>query len=483
MSSGRQSISIEVEDLKLIESGAYGDQFLRPYVTELKGGLLDKIDERVSKSRRFTPSILSSIANQFIVPDYQTRGLIDIPNGWGTRRGRFVMTLLIKLPTGDKMRQVVMGYTNSVGFTERNVDPEMDFYVNNTFMLMRRTVRGRDGRTDVTWVPAHINDVLSDADNSGLRRRGDTLYTMRPEDVYSGIDLSENLRMANEMIDTRLTLSRKAIKSDSKNRLGHHFMSRVLTGRQKALDHEDYANAATEINASAQGYVTENFASDDLFLETMTRIRGTNNTEDHFTFRDLIRMDNDVEHRTDTMVFSDPNVRHATNYRDDDINDLAGQEEWDRVAALIGIAVPALMLENGIHNIAFQVHNRGRGGEWEFIPANAKSLVQDMDISEQIEIFEDRLIDELLVPITGGNMYDIGLDVKCRSFGEVDFTMYWDGTNHGRYVIPVFTNSKASPIVTNDRDDVLQMSKNFNDLFEHFLPATALGGGRFNNDY
>lgn len=472
----RQNIKMYVEELLLIESGSYVNQFMRPYVTELKGGLIDKLDERFQKSRRFTPSILAGIANQFMVPDYRTRGVIEIPNGWSTRRGRFVMTIAIELPTGDRLRQVVMGYTNSVGFTERNVDPHMDFYVNNTFMLVRRTKRDRDGRQEYVWTPQDVNDVLSDCDNSGLRRETPELYTMRPEDVYSGIDLHENLHLVDDMTDTRLILNKNAIKSRSSNRIGQTFMSNVLTGRQKAIDNESYSNASHGANATAQGYVTEAYATDDMFLEAMRSIRGTNMTEDNFTFRDLISFDRDVENRVETSVLNNE-ARSQTNYRDDDVNDLAGQEEEDRVAALIGIATPALMLEHGIHGISFQAHNRGRGNSWDFIPSNARSLIKDVDISSFIEEFGERYIDELLMPITGGNLFDVAIDVRCRAFGEVDFTLFWDGTNHGRYVIPVFTNSKASPIVTDNRQDVLKMSKDFSDLFEHFLPANTIGGG------
>lgn len=472
----RQDIKVDVEELTLIESGQYGDQFMRPYVTEVKGGLMDKIQERFSKSKRFTPSILASIANQFIVPDYRVRGLIEIPHGWGTRRGRFILTLSIRLGTGDRLRQVVMGFTNSVGFTPKNTDPEMEFYVNNTFMLHERTMRDRDGRSKVMWVPSNSNDVIADSDNSGLRRRSSTLFTMRPEDVYSTLDSSQTSKLVDDLTDLRTTLSKNAIKSSTSNRLGSRFMAKVLHGRQKAIDNEDYANAAVEINASAQGYVAEAYSSDDIFLSMISNIRGTTMTLDNFTMRDLLQIDPDADRRTDRMLLDDDAVA-MTRYDEDDINVLSGGEEWDRVAALVGIAVPALMVEHGIHDIAFKAHNQMVGNEWLFLPENARSLVRGMDISPFIDQFEERLIDELLMPVTGGNRYDIGLEVTCRAFGEIDFTMFWDGSRRGRYVIPCFTNSRASPIITDSTDDVKNMARDFNDLFDEFLPADTLGRG------
>lgn len=465
----RNDLKIWVESLDVIESGVYREQFLRPYVTEVKGGIIESIEERYAKARRFTPSILAEIANQFIVPDYRTRGIIEIPQGWGSRRGRFILTLMIEMGTGDRIKQVVLGYTDSVGFTTRNIDRDMEFYVNNTFLLKESMVRTSSGRAERMYVPLHTNDVLSDRDNAGLRKRGPQMYTMRPEDVYSALDSEQTIDLVDDLTDLRTTLSKNAIKSSTSNRLGSQFMAKVLHSRQRALENEEYAKSAVDINATAQGYVQESYASDDIFLRTISNIRGLSTTVDNFTFKDLLVIDPDAEDRTNPMRL-DNEAKAMTAFQDES-NVLDGEEEEDRIAALVGIAVPALMLECGIHQISFQVHNQEIGGEWSFLPANARSFVKKMDVAPFIDRFEERLIDELLVPITGGGRYDIGLDLHCRAFGEVDFTMFWDGRNQGRYVIPVFTNSLASPIVTDTRDDVRKMSRNFNDLFDHFLSA------------
>lgn len=470
----RQNIKIEVEDLILAESATYTDQFMRPYVSEVKGSLIEKLEERLAKSKRFTPSILANIANQFVVPDYQARGVIEIPHGWSTRRGRFILVLNIILATGDKLRQVIMGYTNSVGFTTRNVDPKMEFFINNMFMLHETVRRDRDGRTTRIWIPSQTNDVLSDRDNSGIRGRGEKLYTMRPEDIYSALDAEQTTDLVGDVIDTRTTLSTMAVKSSSANRLGSRFMSRILDSRQKAVDNESYSNASFETNATAQGYASESYASDDLFLNAMASISGVDRITDNFLYQDLMGLDPDID-RKHRLFLLDDEALATTNYRQDDVNDLSGQEEHDRVAAIIGIAVPALMVEHGIHNLSFETHNQLVGGEWDFAPQGAGSLVRNLDVTPFLQQFETRLIDEVLVPVTGGNQYDIGLKLKCRAFGEIDFTMYWDGYNHGRYVIPTFTNALASPIVTDNRNDLRNMARNFNSLFDELLPVT-LGG-------
>lgn len=331
MRNTRTDVTIYVEELILIESGTYNDQHLRPYVTEVSGGLIDQVEKRFSKSRRFTPAILSSIANQFMVPDYHTRGVIEIPHGWSTRRGRFILTLELKIGTGDKLRQVIMGYTNHVGFTTRNVDPDLEFYVNSTFMLSEQTVRTGSGYRRI-WMPTGTNDVLSDRENAGLRRRSEELFTMRPEDVYSALDAEQTHELVDDVTDLRTTLSKAAVKSRTSNRISSRFMGRVLSSRQKAIENAEYGGSVLDINASAQGYAAESFATDDLFLRRISAVQGSNLTLDHFTFGDLERIDPDADDRTETMLL-DNEAKAITAY-DRDTRELGGQEEEDQVAAL-----------------------------------------------------------------------------------------------------------------------------------------------------
>lgn len=473
----RQDIKIYVENLYLVESPTYHDLPMRPYVTQIEGSLIDRIEERYSKARRFTAPMLADIASQFLVPDNRTRGVIEIPNGWGSRRGRFVLTLDIQIGTGDRLKQMVVGYTNSVGFTTRNVDPDMEFYVNNTFMLSQRRVRTDHGYR-MMYVPTEINDVVSDRENAGLRRRNDEVYTMRPEDVFSTIDAGQSLDHVEELTDLRTTLNKNAIKSSIGNRISSRFMSSVLSSRQKAIENTDYGSSVLDINGSAQGYAMDAYATDDVFLRAISNIRGLTTTVDNFTYRDLLKIDPEADDRTTPNLLDDNSL--STSRHEQETTRLDGQEEEDRVAAIIAMGVPALMIESGLMSLRFQAHNQDADERYTFIPTKATSFIQDTSLEPFVDKFRERFIDEVVHPLTGGDRYDIGLDVHVRAFGDIDFTMYWDGADRGRYVLPCFCSSLASPILTSDRRDVRTMAKRFDELFDQFLPNSLAGGG-YNN--
>lgn len=478
----RQDITIYVVELVLMESGSYGDQFMRPYKTELKGPMIDRIQERFEKTRRFTPALLASIANQFMVPDTRPRGVIEIPHGWNERRGRFILTIEIKLATGGKIRQVIMGYTNSVGFTISKVDHDMEFFINNMYILTERQIETRNGyRTE--YYPSHMNDVLSDRDNAGIRNRHERRYTIRPEDIFSTIDASQSHALVDDLTDIRITLNKGAIKSRMSNRIGSRYMAGVLNSRQKALENNsDYAGTSIDHNSTAQGYSQESYASDDVFLQAISNLRDLARTVDNFTMGDLLKIDPDADRRTDLNLFDD-DAAAITRYSSQEINRLDGQEEEDRVAALIAVAVPALMFELGIHTINFQVHNQGIGHSFVFEPSKADSLIRNMTIGPMVDIFEDRLIDELLLPLTADNQFDIGIKLNCRVFGEIDFTLYWDGKNRGRYVLPCFCNALSSPVLTDEIGDVKKAARDFTSLFDEILPDSIIGRNDTSKDY
>lgn len=478
----RQDLKIYVVELVIMESGSYSDQFMRPYKTELKGGMIDKIQERYEKARRFTPAMLASIANQFMVPDARARGVIEIPHGWNERRGRFILTIEIKMGTGGAIRQVIMGYTNSVGFTISKVDHDMEFFINNMFVLTERQVETRNGwRTE--YHPSHMNDVLSDRDNAGLRNRSDRRYTIRPEDIFSTIDASQSHALVDDLTDIRITLNKGAIKSRMSNRIGSRYMSSVLQSRHKALDNNsEYGHTSVDSNTTAQGYIQESYASDDVFLQAISNLRDLSRTVDNFTMRDLLDIDPEADRRMTLNKFDEDGLGR-TRYSSQEINRLDGGEEEDRVAALIAAAIPALMFELGIHSIRCQVHNQGIGHAFEFEVISAESLIQGMQIGPMVDRFEDRLIDELLTPITADNRFDIGIKLTCRVFGEIDFDLFWDGKNRGRYVLPCFCNSLSSPIITDDIHDVKNATRDFTSLFDEILPDSIIGRNDSSKDY
>lgn len=468
--ANRRDLKFYVDQLDIIESGEFEDQYLRPFQTSVKGDLIDSIEERLSSTRgRFTSSILSSIAYQFMVPDARPHGLIQVPNGWSERRGRFVMTVIIELPNGEKMMQMLIGYTSHTGWTRTAIDMDLEFYVNNSFMLRECTTRGRDGRIETLWVPMSPAEVLSDHHSTGLRGRGNKLYSMRPEDVFSAIDSEGLADLTDELTDLRTTLSRSVQTSRTSNRIAPRFMTDVLESRRKASSNNgEFGHTAQDLNSSAQGYVTELMAHQDLFLSAISDIVGDNRIVDNFQYRDLVDLDPHVD-KVAEYNFLDAESKARTDYRNGHYDPNDGQEEEDRIAALIAYAIPALALECGIARCHVSATSMDRFEPLVVFLTDARSFARDIDMTEFILRMEERTKDELLAAISENGRIPVEFKAMCWVNGDIEITLNWDNRPTLRKVFPCFMNSKSSPIITDSQDDLRHMARDFASLFNTFM--------------
>jgi len=480
-----RDVQFFIDELQVIETGEFNDLFLRPYRTNMNSTVKDTLEQKLATSNnRFTPSVLASIANQFIVPDQTPRGLVQIPGGWSERRGRFVMIVNLRFPTGEDMVQMLIGYTENREFSTKHIDHRMLLTVNNSFTMIKKQRRMGNGQYETYYVPNNPKDILADRDSGGLRRRSDRLFTIRPEDIFSVRDANNIDKLVDDMTDLRTTLSRGAVTSSSRNRISSNFMSRVVDSRRKAIENnEDFANSTVDIDASAQGYVAEDTAINDMFLRHMSHnIRDLNYISDSFTYGDLLDLDPTIDERASTNLLDD-NSRAATRYTEY-TNPLDGQEEIDQIAAIIGVAVPALMMECGIARIGFQAHNEDPVEKYTFLPTNVSAFINDADLTPFVDRFEERLIDELIVPITADSRWTVAMQVKASVHGVIEIKLYFDGVqNPDPYVYPCFSGALYSPVLTDNADDVKRVTKAFGSLFDEFqdtLGETRLTKSSFN---
>ncbi|MGZ7196804.1 hypothetical protein ACXWOC_11505, partial [Streptococcus pyogenes] len=68
-----------------------------------------------------------------------SQGEIAIPNQWDTCRGIFMLMLDFRMRDGNTIRYVIQGFTETAEFSERAIDPNLVFYVNNSISYMFKT--------------------------------------------------------------------------------------------------------------------------------------------------------------------------------------------------------------------------------------------------------------------------------------------------------------------------------------------------------
>src|ERR1039457_7087159 len=124
--------NIKINKVLLIETGSYNTQYRRSYDTHLEGNAMNTILEKLSGVNKYSPSLMSTIAGQFISPTATPEKPLELINGWNERRMRFMMEIEFVHRMGAKVTQVILGYTEYSGVSlNASIDPRMTFYINS----------------------------------------------------------------------------------------------------------------------------------------------------------------------------------------------------------------------------------------------------------------------------------------------------------------------------------------------------------------
>ena len=162
---------MNVVKLLIQRTGTFGDQYRRPYNSNLDAATADKILAAVDGKNIIKASTLAATSMSFIAPSSTPEQSIGIINGWGTPRLRFLLEIQHIDHMGSINNEYISGYTeySDLSMSDR-VDPKMKFFMNNvgrTRTVTHRTPLGNQTYQNVID-SSHIlvNDQFTNAFDS-----------------------------------------------------------------------------------------------------------------------------------------------------------------------------------------------------------------------------------------------------------------------------------------------------------------------------
>ena len=143
--SSRQVLSVTPIKLILQKADPYRDMYLRPYVSECTGDIVDAIRKKVDYIGRpnLPTNSLNDVASLFLKPSAVPTGVAIIDNGWGISRLKFQLEVKIVYAAGAEEYLHIMGFTSYDGvntFT-KNIDPNMVFNINSITKYINSSFR------------------------------------------------------------------------------------------------------------------------------------------------------------------------------------------------------------------------------------------------------------------------------------------------------------------------------------------------------
>ena len=459
--------TIRITKLLIHETGTYNQQYRRPYNTELTGPVLHAIEEKIRDSAVLVPSSLSGIANQFIAPTATPEKQIDMVNGWGERRLRFVMEVVCNHYTGGKVILMVLGYSSHMGVSiHGHIDPRMEFYVNSVMKMSECIMQTPMGNTPFTKVEDNshviVNNNWTSVYGSDIEQR------LRPQDIYAAMTRTHLPDQGSGVFDARQTNSGIAVKSRRTNGIASNYVSKILDDYKSAATTIGFGQNEMQILESARGYSGESLASNDQFLMAISAIRGTP-VGNVFTFQDLQMLDPNVDNVTVVQLMMP--TQKVSVHQTGQTADWGASDRNTKVATIMSQSVPALLMDLGLTRIVFMATNRTMGSVITVTVLDVNGFTSG-DQTMAVQAFEKRLEFEILRDISFENQTDFAVEMRVDLLGETWIRLALDGDPHGvDYVTPSFCDALTVPVLTTDNQLVTSIASDFETLTHSLLNA------------
>jgi hypothetical protein len=457
-------ISVLIESLIITEGGSYNEQVIRPHTSTPNGDALNSfvnnIQSVMSKQCKITPVLLGSSIGNIITPSTAAESSIPIPNGWSTRRLRFILKVRMNSPMSNPRLGYFQGYTEySDPSMSGQLDPNMQFFINSYVIVEESTVNTPNG---VFMMPRLIesSNILPPSGNipgpfqspNPYMEPSRHLTYMRPNDVFSSIQVSHLREKLNGSVyDHRADVNTYVKSWKSNNNVGS-YMSGILNNYiQNSI--------ANRVSNNGQGYDGESTIleqsfnpaedtslTDNPFFRELAKAHGASfRAVTNFSLKTLIDIDKDLQHKiryvrpTSTMLANVPQAGNSEYW--------TGQTREVVSATLIMNSLSSIMFETMISNVSLVSTNMTFDNQMQTTVTSALSLT-GVDATPYLQALIIRLEKEILSTITFNNQDPYKVIIDMDLFGFTNIQISLSGGPMVPFTAPTFADSLFSPVTT-----------------------------------
>lgn len=449
-------------------------------------------------------SKLRQLGAQIVTCAVDHEGVVAIPNGWESKRLRFLLVFEVKT-VAVRYYEILTGYTDfdnptvGLGGQDGNVDPNMRLFFNNVMRMKPTQVKNQFGAIteQLTLMSTHQVMTMRDGnaafDITGLGRP-------TPKEMITPTSLFQRMEVNSSMMNgfgsgvldtrTRVGVGGGITMANRANTLGSNFFTNTLKGARNAL---------TELQTSSLGGANMQRRQIYGTASNHTLVSETNAIEDKVLSR--IRENSDFATRGSitwsrfSEIFPEADticevVRHAdlqesyTFHAQDTFNlqsaGLDNSESWDSAhlatvkAQQLLTSIPALMTDCLISNITFSATNMTLGralDPFEFKPTHAASYLGDgVNINPLIDLFMAEFRNRIHPVLSNNDELHYTFTMHCDVLGEMRMTIYYDGMPHQyNYTAGAYCDHLFTPVLSGKADRLNNLAQDFDGLLSNVL--------------
>ncbi len=474
---------MKITKMLMLQVGTFNDMYQRPYTAHTDGIQIQQLHEATQGGRNLSAGALGAVGADIMRLSSTVAATADITNGYDTSRLCFMMEVEFPGTGGMKVVEWLMGYTDYLGVNDRygngqvTFDPNMRLFFNNV-VRGRRTPTANAFGTSMNSKVGDTFQLISGDYRPNITNLHQSQHLMRPQDVFTSMSMqgSRQLLGREEVLDIRPTHGpEKVAVNNRRNTIPGHYLSSMLTTWQGEMA----TNPDTDqghLNSQMAGRIAE---------PTISRIRtlAQLSTESELrqggsvTWSELIHADDSgtIEDRAVVVLAQSDRTRAALARRGD-------SQYWNTnstsgiLAASFVQAVPGIMMNLMLTELAFSVTNKTLDGSWQVLFSGVETF-NDGDPSAQVEAFRYRLVEELMPGLSHGGMLPVTIhadfSVTGQTFIQIDLD---DGEGLVPYVAPSFCDGLFSSVRAPSADTLDDFSDRLSRITSSLEQDFSAGG-------
>lgn len=466
------SIQFEVEQFELIESAKYDDVYLRPYTTKYDSAISSQLMDVTNQGRDVTTNDLYSVASQIITPQTMATHRANLANGFGEKRFVFRMVLNSQasgMQMGGNLRYIVTGYTNHLGVSslngQQNIDPNMQLFFNNIYVLRERTENTPHGIRTTSYVADSIQIILNTPGDQLLGYMGavEAQYTMRPEDIFRAIHIQNDPRF-QEFKQNGFTVDDQSatvagMKGTKRaDNSAPSFLSNVFKSYNASLADENVYGGFDDDQMdtwevaqkkSRNAALSSNRFLSSVFSQSSMRQCG------FITYADMNGIMPSLDHMVKVFTMSKQNQNVA--YQPGQHESLRANTHEALAATIAQQATPSIMSDTLMQRVFVHATNNHIGMD-HHINVMPMAFTDGLDMTRFIEAFKHRFTNEVLNPISHHNQIPYDLTVELDIYRDCHIVISLDGNPSTPFTVPAFCDGLYAPVLTGDVNNVNNMA-------------------------
>lgn len=461
-------VSFQIAKMLFCPTGTYGDQFLRPFYLgdNVDFQSMSVLQEITKGGRNINPGVLAPYSGQLLRPKADVMTGVQIANGWGEQRLRFMMEVHSKT-MGANLVTYVTGYTNYPGYhrmpgNEVVFDSEMRLYFNNTVTIQQASYDAGHGNAVRSSVTDSSHLLFGKYNPSFNADQSQVAMATRPEDIFSIMEVS--MQAGGEMYnDGRLMFADLLPKKSRRsNELSNVYMSTVLKNfRDSVTSATGGLSTPEEAMSYAIGNVAESVINEDPLFHAICRQMNFNE-DGSITYGSLCKVSPGLD-SVAAITGGESKYQQA--------NHIAGQTSGLHVATpeclaatTVAREVPAIMSELMLTGLMFTATNDTLGGEYVVEISPHYNSFANMDMTRYIESFKQRLIGGVLQGLSNNRLVKFNMTVQVDMFGETYVTISLNGGPMTPHCFAGFADALTAPVMSYDQNSVFNLVKDFDQI-------------------